>query len=177
MVPPRCFFQRSVCSVSCSFLNTWWAMLTVREKVILTCLSESCDLKFFPRMVSILKSKKFEHALQNTKIRQIKAKSATSLVAQMVKNLSPVQETLVWSLDQEVPLKKGMATRSSILVWKIPQTEEPSGLQFIGLPRIGHDWVTEHMHILHQNAGFSNIAHNDFTHSIHRDYIQLHYTL
>ena len=101
-------------------------MLTAREKVILTCLSESCDLKLFPRMVSILKSKQFDHALQNTEILQIKP--ATSWVAQRVKNLSPVQETLIWSLDQEVPLEKGMATHSSILVWKIPWTEEPGGL-------------------------------------------------
>ena len=63
-----------------------------------------------------------------------------------------------------------MATHSSILAWKIPQTEEPGRLQSIGLQRIGHDRVTECMRILHQNAGFSNIAHNDFTHSIHRDY-------
>ena len=103
-------------------------MLTVREKVILTCLSESCDLKFFPRMVSILKSKKFDHAFQNTEILQIKSKSATSWEAHLVKNLSPVQETLVWSLDQEVLLEKGMATHSSILVWKILWTEEPGGL-------------------------------------------------
>ena len=38
-----------------------------------------------------------------------------SLVAQMVKNMSAMQETLVWSLDQEDPLEKEMATHSSIL--------------------------------------------------------------
>ena len=51
-----------------------------------------------------------------------------SLVAQMVKNLPAMQETLVWSLGQEDPLEKGMATHSSILAWKILWTEEPGGL-------------------------------------------------
>ena len=52
-----------------------------------------------------------------------------SVVAQMVKNLPAMQETHVWSLGQEDALKKGMATHSSILAWRIPWTEEPSGLQ------------------------------------------------
>ena len=46
----------------------------------------------------------------------------------MVKNLRAMQETWVRSLDQENPLEKGMATHSSILAWRIPQTEEPGGL-------------------------------------------------
>ena len=48
-----------------------------------------------------------------------------SMVAQMVKNLSAMQETGVQSLGQEDPLEKGKATHSSILVWRIPWTEEP----------------------------------------------------
>ena len=55
-----------------------------------------------------------------------------SLPAQMVKNLPAMRETWVLSLDQEDPLEKGMVTHSSILAWKIPQTEEPSGLQSMG---------------------------------------------
>ena len=43
----------------------------------------------------------------------------------MVKNLSAMQEIQVWSLGQEDPMEKGMATHSSILDWTIPQTEEP----------------------------------------------------
>jgi len=35
--------------------------------------------------------------------------------------------------------RSGMATYSSILAWRIPRTEEPGGLQFMGLPRVGHD--------------------------------------
>ena len=49
-------------------------------------------------------------------------------VAHIVKNLPTVQETWVQSLGQEDPLEKGMATRSSILAWRIPWTEEPSEL-------------------------------------------------
>ena len=52
-----------------------------------------------------------------------------SLVAQMVKNLPSMQDTWVQSLDQEDSLEKGMATYSSILVWRIPWTEEPGRLQ------------------------------------------------
>ena len=46
-----------------------------------------------------------------------------------------MQETQVWSLDQEAPLEKGMATHSSVLAWKSPWTEKPGGLQFMGLPQ------------------------------------------
>ena len=54
----------------------------------------------------------------------------------MVKNLLAMQETQFQSLGQEDPLEKGMATHSSILVWRIPWTEEPDGLQSMGLQRI-----------------------------------------
>ena len=48
-------------------------------------------------------------------------------------------ETQVQSLDQEDPLEEGVATHSRILAWRIPWTEEPGGLQAIGLQRVGHD--------------------------------------
>ena len=64
-----------------------------------------------------------------------------SLVAQMVNNLPPMQESWVWSLGQEDPLEKGMATHSSILAWRIPWTEEPGRLQSMGSQRVGHDWT------------------------------------
>ena len=54
-------------------------------------------------------------------------------VAQMVKNLSAVQETEAPSLGREDPLEKGMATHSSILAWRIPWTDEPGGLRSMGL--------------------------------------------
>ena len=61
------------------------------------------------------------------------------LVAQMVKCLPTMRETEVQSLGQEDPLEKETATHSSTLAWKIPWTEEPGGLQSIGLQRVGHD--------------------------------------
>ena len=65
-----------------------------------------------------------------------------SLVAQTVKHLSAMLETQVQSLGREDPLEKEMATHSIILAWKIPQTGEPGRLQFMGLQRVRHDWVT-----------------------------------
>ena len=59
--------------------------------------------------------------------------------AHMVKNPPAVQETWVLSLGQEDPLEEGMATHSSILAWKIPWMEEPSGLQSMRSQRVGHD--------------------------------------
>ena len=60
-------------------------------------------------------------------------------MAQLVKNLPAMQETLVRFLGQEDPLEKGVATHSSILAWRIPWTEEPGGLQFMELQRVGHN--------------------------------------
>ena len=51
-----------------------------------------------------------------------------SLVVQLVKNLPIMQKTWVRSLAREDPLEEGMATHSSVLVWKIPWTEEPGRL-------------------------------------------------
>ena len=55
-----------------------------------------------------------------------------SLGSQIVKSLPAVQETKVQSLDWEDPLEKEMATRSSILAWRIPWTEKPGELQCMG---------------------------------------------
>ena len=46
---------------------------------------------------------------------------------------------MVRSLSQEDSLEKGMATHSNILAWRILWTEEPGGLQSMGLQRVGHD--------------------------------------
>ena len=58
------------------------------------------------------------------------------------KDLPAIWETWVQSLGHEDSLEKGMATHSSIPVWRIPWTEKPAGLQSMGLQRVGHDWVT-----------------------------------
>ena len=57
----------------------------------------------------------------------------------MVKNLLVVWETWVRSPGREDPLEKGMATHSSILDWRIPQTEEPGGLQSMGSQGVGNN--------------------------------------
>ena len=60
-------------------------------------------------------------------------------MAQMVKRLPTMWETRVRSLGWEDPLEKEMATHSSTLAGKIPQTEEPGRLQSMGSQRVGHD--------------------------------------
>ena len=62
-----------------------------------------------------------------------------SLVAQTVKRLSTMRETRVQSLSWEDPLEKEMATHSSTIARKIPWTEEPGRLQYMGSQRVGHD--------------------------------------
>ena len=57
----------------------------------------------------------------------------------MIKDLSTMQETRVRSLGWEDPLEKEVAIHSSTIAWKIPWTEEPGGLQFMGSQRVGHD--------------------------------------
>ena len=74
-----------------------------------------------------------------------------SLVAQTVSHPPAMQETLV----PEDPWK-GMATHSSILAWRIPWTEEPGGLQCLGLQRIGHDLVTKKQYNVMGFPGDSN---------------------
>ena len=67
----------------------------------------------------------------------------------MVKNPLAMQETKemrVRSLGQEDPLEEAMATHSSILAWGILWTEEPGGLQSLGLQRIGNNCATKHHH-------------------------------
>ena len=58
-------------------------------------------------------------------------------MAQRVRNLLAMWEIWVGSLGREDPLEKGLATHSSILTWRTPQTEEPGRLQSIALHRVG----------------------------------------
>ena len=57
----------------------------------------------------------------------------------MVKSLPAMWEIQVQSLGRDDPLEKGMATHSNTLSWRIPWTEEPGGLQSLGLQRVGHN--------------------------------------
>ena len=68
--------------------------------------------------------------------------SQASLVVQSIKTLPVMLETQVQSLGGKDPLEKEMPTHSSILAWRIPWTEEPSGLQSMESQRVGHDWET-----------------------------------
>ena len=68
-----------------------------------------------------------------------------SLVAQMVKNTPAMQETRVQPLGREDPLENGMATHSSILVWRIPWTEEPGRLEPMGSQRVGTVYNSQDM--------------------------------
>ena len=56
--------------------------------------------------------------------------------------MQETQETQVWSLGWEDPLEEAMAPHSSILAGTILWTEEPAGLQSVGLQRVGHNWTT-----------------------------------
>ena len=64
-------------------------------------------------------------------------------LAQMVTNLSMIQETWVRSLCWEEPLEKEMAPHSSIVAWKIPWTQKAGGLQSMESQRVGHDLATK----------------------------------
>ena len=61
------------------------------------------------------------------------------LVAQSVKSLPAIQETWIQSLGRVESLEKEMAIHSSILAWRMPWTEKPSGLQSVGSQRVGHN--------------------------------------
>ena len=69
-------------------------------------------------------------------------KNRKFLVAQIVKSLPAMQETWVWSLGGEDPLKKEMAIHFSILTWRNSWNEEPGRLQSNGSQRAGLDWAT-----------------------------------
>ena len=71
---------------------------------------------------------------------------------QTVKNLPEMQDTRVQSLGREDPLENDVATHSSILSWRIPWTEEPGGLQSMGLQRVGHDWVTNRFQMVNMRV-------------------------
>ena len=80
-----------------------------------------------------------QHHSSKASVLQCSAFFGASMVAQVVKRLPAVQETQVQSLGWENPPEKEMATHSSILAWRIPWTEEPGGLQSMGLQRVRHD--------------------------------------
>ena len=76
---------------------------------------------------------------EKSRITQISIIMGAFLGTQMVKNLSPMQETQVQCLGLEDPLKQEIATHDSILTWRIPWTEETVRLQSMELLRVGHN--------------------------------------
>ena len=70
-------------------------------------------------------------------------KSKEDMVVQTVNNLPAMQETWVWSLSQEDPLKKGMTTHSNMLAWTVLWTEEPGVLQAMVSQSVRYDWATK----------------------------------
>ena len=78
-----------------------------------------------------------------------------SLVAQIVKSLPAMQETLVQSLGQEDPLQEGMAIHCSILAWRISWIEKSGGLQSMEWQRVRHDWATNTL--TEQNVSHVNV--------------------
>ena len=77
----------------------------------------------------------------------VKEMSRASLVAQMVKNSPAIRETWILSLGWQDPLEKGMAPHSSILAWRIPWTQEPGGLQSIGVAKSRTRLSDFHFHL------------------------------
>ena len=67
-------------------------------------------------------------------------------MSQMVKNPPAMQETWFQSLSWEDPLEEGMATNSSILAWRLPWTEKPGGLWFMGSQRVRQDSTSQFEH-------------------------------
>ena len=96
--------------------------------------------------------------------------SGSSQVAQMVKNLSARQKTLVWSLGGEDPLEEGMATNSSVLSWRTHGQRSLAGYSPWGCkksdmterlthPSVFHTEVTRENYGCHTNHTFSSVAH------------------
>ena len=79
------------------------------------------------------------HGVAKSQTRLSNRTTRTFLVVQTVKNLPAMQETWVQSLGGKDPLEKEMETHSSILAWRIPWTEEPDRLQFMGSQTVQSD--------------------------------------
>ena len=81
--------------------------------------------------------------------------------------MQETQETQIRPLGLEDPLEKGMATHSSFLAWTVPWTEEPGGLQSMGLQRIGHNLATKQRQIDFSESSNSYSVHPATFHMPH----------
>ena len=101
-----------------AWLGEFWALL-----------SQNSLKNHSPYISQMVRPLSLSSVVSPTSCAELTMQCWASLVAQMVKNLPAVQETWVWSLSQEDPLKNRMASHSIILAWGIPWTEEPGRLQ------------------------------------------------
>ena len=92
----------------------------------------------------------------------------------MVKNLPAMQQTRIQSLGWEDPLQKEMTTYSSILAWKIPWTEKPGELHFIGCSTVRHDLALKNNKQLQTTYSISGLLSFFFFFNI---YAHLMYTM
>ena len=99
----------------------------------------SWGLEYFCRMADILQQISTKLKSPLTEDGEVEG-LPSGLAVKNPRAMQERQETWVWPLSREDPLEEGMATHSSILAWRIPWTEEPSGLQSMELQRVRHDW-------------------------------------
>ena len=155
---PRCY--KNLCSSNQNLYRVFhrtWQVDSIRTKIFLNRvgrITQSNITSLYKATVSNLKSDVLAWGANKTGWKQrirpenlwenhlVCLPSWVSQAVLVVKNL-PVQETKetqVRSLGWVDPLEKEMASHSSILAWRIPQTEKPAGLQSIGSQRVIHDW-------------------------------------
>ena len=96
------------------------------------CSPEAARLQVLFSFLGALRPQKFTFGGSNL---LITLTSLEEMVAQMAKNLPAMQETHVQSLGLQDPLEKETATHPSIRAWRIPWTEEPGGLQSMGVTK------------------------------------------
>ena len=123
-------------------LNNLCTSATGKEIEILSIWFQVCSVPDYTFLPSTIWNRYMYHFYFN-----IWLLLGVVLVAQKVKKLPAMQENGVQSLDWEDPLKKEIATHSSVLDWRIPWSEEPGGPQSMGSQRIRHNWATNtHTH-------------------------------
>ena len=135
---PVCYAFHS----SCSFPNTQ-AICCSPAEVICSLPAYFHNLlilnKYFSVLVSLAVVVKRDHEIMGGIIFCVWKNCSICLIYN-TPTVQEIQETQVGFVGQEEPLEEGRATHSSILAWRILWTEEPGGLQSIGLQRVGHDW-------------------------------------
>ena len=125
------FVVAKFCHLPCVPSCCLWTLGEDGEDTFVSFTSLGCAQPFPPRC-----------DVHCTSFRRCLLPGWASLVAQVVKTPSAVQDTWVRFLGREDLLEQGMATHSSPLAWRIPWTEEPGRLQSMGSQRAGHDWTT-----------------------------------